>query len=183
MEDGQGEPDKRAPRSFPANTIHMVRTSQLMQLQLSQMADQKASMLMGATFVVFTLAVGQLRAGTMLLPIGILAVSAFASALFAILTVLPRVSRVDRTIGPQDNLLFFGIFTSLPQEEWIAQVLDRLDCDESTFRLMLRDSYQAGAVLQHKKYRFLGYAYRIFLVGMIMTALAAIAELAFGRLI
>ena len=30
-------------------------------MQLSQMADQKASILMGATFVVFTLAVGQAR--------------------------------------------------------------------------------------------------------------------------
>ena len=30
-----------------------VRTSQQMQLQLSQMADQKASMLMGATFLAF----------------------------------------------------------------------------------------------------------------------------------
>jgi len=36
-----------------------VRTALQANLTLSQMADQKASILMGATFVVFTLAVGQ----------------------------------------------------------------------------------------------------------------------------
>ncbi len=41
----------------------MIRTTEIMTLQLGQMADQKANILMGATFVVFTLAVGQTTAG------------------------------------------------------------------------------------------------------------------------
>jgi hypothetical protein len=177
--------EARPPRPFPPNAIHLVRTNQQMQLQLSQMADQKASMLMGATFLVFTLAVGQLRAGGgMMLPIGILAASAFLSALFAILTVLPKVTHLEASaIGPDANLLFFGIFTSLPEEEFIDRVLDRMASDEMTYRTMLRDTYQAGLVLQRKKYRFLGYAYRTFLIGMVLTALTAVAELALGRII
>ncbi|HEX7872806.1 MAG TPA: Pycsar system effector family protein [Sphingobium sp.] len=172
-------------RSFPPNAIHLVRTNQQMQLQLSQMADQKASMLMGATFVVFTLAVGQLRSGAgMMLPIALLAASAFLSALFAILTVLPKVTHLSgAALGPEANLLFFGVFTALPQEEFIDRVLDRLETDETTYRTMLRDMYQAGTILQTKKYRYLGYAYRSFLTGMALTAIAAAAELATGRFI
>ena len=43
---------------YSVHAIHMVRSSMLVHMQLSQMADQKASLLMGATFVVFSIAVG-----------------------------------------------------------------------------------------------------------------------------
>jgi len=171
----------RQPRPFSTDAIHLIRTNQQMQLQLSQMADQKASMLMGATFLVFTLTVGQLRAGgAMMVPTAILAASAFLSALFAILTVLPKVTHVDGAVGPDANLLFFGIFTALPEEEFVDRVLRRMESDETTYRTMLRDTYQAGSVLQNRKYRFLGYAYRTFLAGMVLTAIAAAAELLRG---
>src|SRR3546814_3304506 len=64
-----------AAHSFPPNAVHLVRTNQQLTMQLSQMADQKASILMGATFVVFTLAIGQARAGAgaFALPLTILA--------------------------------------------------------------------------------------------------------------
>ena len=61
MDDKAGE--TKPAISFPPNAVHLVRTNQQITMQLSQMADQKASILMGATFVVFTLAVGQARAG------------------------------------------------------------------------------------------------------------------------
>ena len=41
-------------KPFPANAIHVVRTAQTINVQLSAMADQKASILMGATFVITT---------------------------------------------------------------------------------------------------------------------------------
>ena len=44
---------------FPPNAIHVVRTAQQIHVQLSAMADQKASILMGATFVIFTITIGQ----------------------------------------------------------------------------------------------------------------------------
>ena len=48
-------------RSFPPSAVHLVRTVLQSNMTLSQMADQKANMMMGAAFVVFTLAVGQAR--------------------------------------------------------------------------------------------------------------------------
>ena len=46
--------DSEAPLKKPLvpNAVHLVRTAQQMNLQLSQMADQKASILMGAAFLV-----------------------------------------------------------------------------------------------------------------------------------
>ncbi len=51
------------PPTYPVNAAHLMRTTQLAQLQLSAMADSKASILMGATFVIFTITIGQARTG------------------------------------------------------------------------------------------------------------------------
>lgn len=175
----------KAPLARPLapNAVHLVRTSMACNLQLSQMADQKANMVMGAAFVVFTLSVGQLRTGTMLLPVAILAAGAFVAAVFAILSVLPKVTHVDGPIGDDANILFFGVFTSLTEEAFIDRVVDRLDDDEKIYRTMLRDIYQNGQVLQAKKYRYLGYAYRAFLTGLCLSLIACIVELATGSLV
>ena len=157
------------PRQFPPNAIHLVRTTQQIHVQLSQMADQKASILMGATFVIFTIAIGQARGGHTALPLLILGGFAFFSAIFAILAVLPA-SKVRGT-GPV-NLLFFGSFARLDEAEYLEQLMDVLGADESVYRTMARDIYQNGSVLARKKYRLLGYAYRILLAGLVSSAAA-----------
>lgn len=169
-------------RSLSPNAVHLVRTAQLANLQLSQMADQKASMLMGATFLVFTLSMGQMHGGTLFGPFAILACAAFFSAVFAVLTVLPKVTHVKGPVGEEDNILFFGIFTSISEAEFIDRVIAKVEDDETLCRTMLRDLYQNGQVLQRKKYRCLNYAYSIFLTGLVLSFAAFMVELATGRL-
>ncbi|ODU68085.1 MAG: hypothetical protein ABT11_17850 [Novosphingobium sp. SCN 66-18] len=172
-----------SPSGFSNHAIHLVRTSQQMNLTLSQMADAKASLLMGATFLVFTIAVGQAKSGTMPWSLGVLALSAFISAMCAVFAVLPSIGGPGRgktgkgKIGhASPNKLFFGYFTQVPEDEWIDSVLDELHADETVFRTMLRDIYQNGQVLQRKKYRFLGYAYRVFMVGLCLTVVTFAIE-------
>jgi hypothetical protein len=57
-------------------------------------------------------------------------------------------------------------------------VLAELHGDETVFRLMLHDIYQSGQVLQRKKYRYLGYAYKSFMAGLCLTAITAGIEYA-----
>ncbi len=160
-------------RAFTPNAIHLVRTTQQINLALSQMADQKASILMGATFVVFTIAVGQASRDGLTVALIVLIGFAFLSALLAVIAIMPAVKpRPDLS----RNLLFFGYFTQIPEEEFIEGVLDNLDCDEHLYRTMLHDMYQNGLVLQNKKYRFLGLAYRGFLAGLVLTLACLVAE-------
>ena len=42
---------------------------------------------------------------------------------------------------------------------------------------MLRDTYQNGVILARRKYRFLAYAYRLFVVGLTLTFLAFVYEM------
>ena len=159
-----------APRTFTPQYIHLMRTTQTMHLQLSQMADQKASILMGATFVIFTIAIGQGHGAMPPLPLAILGVFAFASAVLAILVVVP-VAGARRKPQPL-NLLFFGSFTALDEAEFVARLGEGLESDQGVFELMARDIYQNGQVLRRKKYRLLRYAYRMFLLGLVLSFVA-----------
>lgn len=158
------------PRPYSVHAIHLVRTAQQINLTLSQMADAKASLLMGATFVVFTIAVSQATKGPEPLSLLVLAGSAFLSAVCAVSAVMPSIGGRPAP-GASVNKLFFGIFTQASEDEFVDGVLDELHADETVFRTMLRDIYQNGQVLQRKKYRLLGWAYRVFLAGLVLTAL------------
>jgi hypothetical protein len=158
---------------LPPNSIHLVRTTQQIHVQLSAMADHKASILMGATFVIFTITIGQARQASPPIALLILGAAAFFSAVFAVLAILPATHY--KQVGPI-NLLFFGSFTRLPQEDYIDAVMEQLGADETICRTMARDIYQNGLVLERKKYRMLGYAYRIFLAGLTASFIAFLAE-------
>ena len=158
---------------FPPNAIHLVRTAQQIHVQWSAMADTKASILMGATFVIFTITIGQARISATPLPLLILGAAAFFSAIFAVLAILPATN-YDR--GGPTNLLFFGSFTELNEDEYVEQLLGRLRSDENIYRTMGRDIFQNGAVLKRKKYRLLGYAYRIFLTGLTASFIAFVIQ-------
>jgi hypothetical protein len=179
----QAEPPKAAP-SMPSpsgysnHAIHLVRTSQQINLALSQMADTKASILMGATFLVFTISVGQATNGTLPLSLGVLALFAFISAMCAVFAVLPTVSSPTsaRLNDGKPNKLFFGYFTHMEESEWVDSILSELHADETVFRTMLHDVYQNGQVLQRKKYKFLAYAYKSFMIGLCLTAITFVIE-------
>ncbi|UVO54429.1 Pycsar system effector family protein [Sphingomonas sp. SUN039] len=164
-----------APRSFPADAIHLVRTSQQIGLSLSQMADQKASILMGATFVVFTISVNQAARGPVSPALVVLALSAFVSAGLAVFAIMPSIGG-GKGGGGAPNILFFGHYTARSEDEFADEVLTRLRDPETIYRTMLRDIYQNGQVLQHKKYKYLGAAYRAFLVGLVLTLAAAVGQ-------
>jgi len=108
----------------------------------------------------------------------VLALFAFLSALCAALAVMPSTGK-PRGGGPA-NKVFFGHFWDRDEEEWTREILAELREDERVFRLMLHDVYQNGQVLQRRKYRYLGYAYRLFVAGLVATLVVFAAELIWG---
>lgn len=168
--------DPPRERAFPSSAVQLLRTTQTIHMSLSQMADQKASILMGASFVIFTITIGQTKGGSGApVPLLILGAFAFFAAVLAVLAILPATHM--RQTGPI-NLLFFGSFTRLGPEEYVERMLDALETDEEVYRTMAHDIYQNGVVLERKKYRFLGYAYRVFLVGLTASFLAFLIQFA-----
>lgn len=159
-----------AERKFSAQSIHLIRTAQINTLTLSQMADQKASILIGATFVVFSLAVTRLLGSEISWSTLCLACTAFLSSLCAVLAVIPSLHKPPKS-SDKFNALFFGHFAEMEEQEWTDNLLGNFETDEDLFRVMLKDIYQNGQVLHKRKYFFLSYAYRIFLGGLLVTFL------------
>ena len=176
-----GEPVAHRPRGtfaepFSVDGVHLLRTAQQIQYQLSQMADQKASMLLGITFVIFTIALGQSRTGAPTPPVMMLGGAAFVAAFLTVLAVLPSV----KPPGPKsdhDNILFFGAFARLSEREYIDIMLGHLSEDRRVYEVFARDIYQHGRVLAGKKYLLLGYAYRVLLTGLVASAVTFVVPL------
>lgn len=154
----------KAERKFSNHSIHLVRTAQVQTLSLSSMADNKASILIGATFVVFSMSITNLFGGGATWAVLTLAATAFVSSLFAVLSVIPTVPKAPRN-KTDFNYLFFGHYVALDVDEWIDEMLDEFETDEKLFRTMLTDIHQGGQILAKKKYRYLNYAYRTFVLG------------------
>ena len=166
----------RSARTYSPHAIHLLRTAQINNLALSQMADQKASILMGATFVVFSLVVSRTLVGEPPLSLMVLGGFAVASSICAVAAVIPSTGP-GRTLPKKGvNRLFFGHYALMDEPEWSEGLLEEFTDDETLFRLALHDIHQHGAMLYRRKYRFLGWAYRLFVAGLALTVLAFVWE-------
>lgn len=167
----------RKPGATHVNAIHLMRTCQAHHVTLSAMADQKASIIIGINSVIFALVVKEAATNPALL---VLAASSGLAAVLCMLAVLPKLGGPDKAPQPPANLLFFAGFTRLREDEWIDW-LERTNADDQAInRAMARDIYQLGQVLANKKYKYLGWGYRVFIGGLITTLAVFLAQTAAG---
>lgn len=174
MGDGNQTPEVR--QTYSRDGVHLLRTTQTIQYQLSQMADHKASMLLGITFVIFTIAVGQAKIGQSQPALLVLGATAFVAAVLTLFAVLPSVKPRPRAEAVS-NILFFGAFTRLPEDEYVERLLDVVGDDRAVYEAFARDIYQNGQVLAFKKYRLIGHAYRVMLVGLSLSLLTFVTPM------
>lgn len=157
------------------HVIHLLRTLQQNQLQLTLMADQKANILIGGALILLTILTAQIVRAEVNPVLLILAVSAALAAIFAILAAKPRILPPPGRESERFNLLFFGHFGKLSQTEFIERIETVIDHEDASYRVMARDIYQMGLVLK-SKYRYLAYSYRCFLAGLGLTAVGFIYQ-------
>jgi len=93
---------------FPKEVHNLLVTAQQGHVALSAMADSKASILMGATFVVFTLTIGEIMEHKATASLLLLAGFSFAATIFSVLAVRPNPMKPPAEYRPGLNLLFFG---------------------------------------------------------------------------
>ncbi|MCB0037458.1 MAG: hypothetical protein KDE51_25680 [Anaerolineales bacterium] len=149
-----------------------LRTVQQHHVHLSAMADQKASLLIGASFVVLTILFSQIDRGEVSIPLLTLGIPTIIACVLAVLAVSPAVQRLAtrQPLVPLSlNILFFGHFAHMDEETFQREVRTVMSSREDVYRAMIKDIYQMGKVLHEKKYRYLGYSYRVFLLGLIVT--------------
>ncbi len=175
---GPGDPGYE----FPKEVHNLLVSAEAGNMGLSAMADSKASMLMGASFVVFSLSIGGIAEGNASLPLLLLTLFSFAATVLGILTVRPgRMPRPRAGVAPKDvNILFFNSYANISRDQYVEQVIETLSSEEEVYRAMARDIYDHGCLLRAEKYRWLYWSFTLFLAGLIITFLAVVYEVARG---
>jgi hypothetical protein len=148
----------------------LLRTVQQHHVHLSAMADTKASLVITISSIVLTIALSragdpQLRAALLTL-----AMACLLALLLAIFAVLPTFApQRARGGGRQRNLLFFGHFAALSEEEFLDEMEKVIADDTILYETALRDIYALGTYLYRKKYRLLRMSYVALVTGFILA--------------
>ena len=170
---GPGDPDY----VFPKEVHNLLVSANATNITLSGMADTKASILMGASFVVFSISIGDIAEGKASMPLLVLAVFSFVATIFGVLTVRPNRLKARPIPIEKANILFFGSYTNVPRDAYVDKVIDVLSSEEETYRKMAEDLYDHGKLLRDDKFRWLYWSFTAFLVGMVTTAGAVVIQL------
>lgn len=168
----------------------MFRATYSQHIQLSGMADQKANMMISLNAVLLSVIITYLGAKTsqigpaftrnpiLAVPMGLLVATSLGSVVTAILSAQPDVTTFkwlrrspQIATNRRVNLLFFGNFTKLRLDDFQSGMNELMRNKDLLYTNMVTDIYYLGEVLA-RKYRLLRISYTIFMVGLILTALA-----------
>lgn len=180
--DVDGEKFYRAPGFvFEPEYINVLISAHAGNLELSNMADSKASILLGASFVVFGLSISDIAAGKASVPLVVLTLFSFIATVLGVLTVRPARLRDWKVQPGKANIMFFGSYTNVTKEEYVEQCVRILADPEASMRAMAADIYDHGKLLKSDKFSWLYWSYSAFLWGMWITAAVVVADLLIFR--
>lgn len=178
VEDLEGEKFYRSPDfTFEPEYINVLVSAHAGNIELSNMADSKASILLGASFVVFGLSISDIAAGKASVPLVVLTVFSFIATVLGVLTVRPARIKDWKVQPGKSNIMFFGSYTNVTKEQYIEQCIRTVADPEAAARAMAADIYDHGKLLKADKFSWLYWSYSAFLWGMWITAVVVVADL------
>jgi len=163
---------------------NILRTAQQHHVQLSAMADTKANIIITVSSIVLTLSLGRLAEPDLRVAVLILIGFTLVALLLAILAVLPKYRPLrlhSEELPPFFNLFFFGHFSELSRERFLAEVARTLQPDGSIYEAQAKDLYSLGLYLARHKYRYLRLSYLFFLAGFVFACGEQSLRMLLGR--
>ncbi len=158
----------------------MFRTSYRTHVDLSHLADNKANIMISINGIIISILIASIAPKIdanpwLLVPTALLLIGCVASMIFSILAARPRVtSRVvnmEQIRSDEANILFFGNFVSLDEEEYVQGMKEIIQETDRLYTNMIRDLYGLGQVLQ-TKFRLLRTAYNIFMGSLVLGVIS-----------
>lgn len=150
--------------------------------RLSEIADNKANILLSVNAIIISIALSTLlpKLGTpknayLIVPTLTMLLVSVLSIIFAILATKPNITKgiftQEDVQNKKVNLLFFGNFYKMPLDKYEAGMNEVMNDRAYLYNSLTRDLYFLGIVL-HRKYKLLRLTYYIFMFGTIITVLA-----------
>lgn len=158
----------------------MFRTSYRTHVDLSHLADNKANIMISINGIIISILIASIAPKIdanpwLLVPTAVLLIGCVFSMIYSILAARPRVtSRVvdmDQIRSDEANILFFGNFISLDEEEYVEGMKEIIQQTDRLYTNMIRDLYGLGQVLD-KKFRLLRTAYNLFMASLIVGVIS-----------
>jgi predicted metal-dependent HD superfamily phosphohydrolase len=174
------EDEKQNQRLVARGVQTVLRLASSNHLELSQMADGKANILISVNAIIISVILSVLIRRLdidpyLTIPTMLFLTSSVTTTVLAILATRPKLTEGTFTkediLNRKTNLLFFGNFykSSLQDYEWaMGKLLEDKDYIHGT---QIMDVYFLGKVLG-RKYKLIRLAYTVFMIGIIVSAVA-----------
>lgn len=182
----ESKKDKKAKAEKPPKTGRgvetMFRLTSKNHLDLSNMADNKANIMISINSIILSVIVSVLirkleEYPHLIAPTLIMTIVCLTTIVFAILATRPNVSKGkftrDDINNKKTNLLFFGNFHSMSLQDYEWGMKEMIKDPDYIYSSLIRDIYFLGAVLG-KKYKMLRIAYTFFMFGFVFAVLSFI---------
>ncbi len=158
----------------------MFRTSYRTHVDLSHLADNKANIMISINGIIISVLIASIAPKIdanpwLLIPTSLLLLGCVGSMVYSILAARPRVTSKVVTMedirSDASNILFFGNFVSLEEEEYVEGMKEIMLQTDRLYTNMIRDLYGLGQVLA-LKFRLLRTAYNVFMVSLILGVIS-----------
>ena len=186
----KGKKSGSTGQSFITKGIQtMLRLTSENHMRLSEMADNKANILISVNAiiisVILSVLIRKIEVDTHLaIPTMIFLFSSLVTIVISILATRPKITKGNFTrediLNRKTNLLFFGNFFNSELEEYKWGMNTMMKDPNYLYGTLVDDIYYLGKVLG-RKYRLVRIAYSVFMVGIIISAIAFIVAISFNR--
>ncbi len=160
----------------------MFRISSTNHQRLSDMADNKAHIMISTNSIILSVILSLLLRKLednphLIIPTLLLLIICVVTMVFSILATRPSIP--EGVFTPEDikekrvNLLFFGNFYRMSLTDYEGGMLKMMEDRDFLYGSLIKDVYAQGVVLG-RKYRLLRVAYNVFMFGIVAAVLAFI---------
>ena len=160
----------------------MFRVTLRNHINLSNIADTKANILLSVNAIIISLALSNLIPKLdnpsnhyLIIPTSIFVVFSLVSMALSVVATRPNITSGNFTKEDvkqkKVNLLFFGNFHKVKLDEFEWAMGEMMKDRDYLYSSMTRDLYYLGLVL-NKKYKILRITYTIFLIGIVASVVA-----------
>jgi hypothetical protein len=165
----------------------MLRLTSENHMRLSEMADNKANILISVNAIIISVILSVLIRKIevdkhLTIPTMIFLASSVFTIILAILATRPKITKGiftrDQILNRKTNLLFFGNFHKAKLDEYKWGMSTMMRDPNYLYGSLVDDIYYLGQVLG-RKYRLVRIAYNIFMIGILASVIAFIIAILF----
>ena len=171
---------KKKKKAFPKDTINVIRTTLRNNIELTGIADNKASVLLSLNAIMLTFAMplvsaysSQILETKLFIPLILLSATCLLTIFYAARVLKPSNFNDPRdatTPGISSSPFFFGNFYKMNANDYYDRLLEGLQDPDTINAHLAQDLYYTGKRLGHKM-AWIRLAFNIFTGGIFLSIL------------